>query len=247
MSNVRHVMTSRRKAALRKAQLVSARKRRRKKWSSKRKVATGVSAAVAVGGTAAAIRNPYLISKSPGFSRYAAKNVKLSVPGPGSHFSSQKIPYKSKHLGKVSAGHSRSVGMTKGRDINGRMYSRIQLTGKKVGPLGDSTNYMYNHYALFGSKTKTKTSRYISSDLNRPDLSNNINHKIRMRKTKSEAPGTSKSKIVVTKNFPHYVKQSNHANPLVRRINNEIIGSPVPGLPRKGIQKRNRIYKIKGE
>lgn len=239
-----HVMTARRKAALRKAQLVSARKRKGKKWSKKRKLAVGAGAAGAAlvaTGVVAGLKNPYNIPKSQGYPKHIAKNAKLVIPGPGSKITTQKIGFKGAMTGHLSAGHGRSISFSKARNIYGQRYSMFTLTGKKVGPLGDSRGITYDHYALFGNKTKNKV-RIRSKEVY-VDRSTSINARLAQRQKTKKDNVSIKSAILVTKNFPHYVTRSNHPNPLVRRINNEVIGKPVPGLPVRGIRGSNRRYK----
>ena len=174
----RYILTAKRRAALRKAQLASARARKRSaSVSRKKKIAAGVTVGVLGAGVA---------------------RHKLS----GSKLSGRIAPGTSAFTGKTLKGSGPRIHSNPGVDLYGRRYrSNTVSTGRRNG--GRSGILTYEHRALFGNKTKDIVPRYKAPDT--PNMSNSINYQISQSaekqaivKGKTPPGGNASSRIVLT-------------------------------------------------
>lgn len=147
----RYILTAKRRSALRKAQLASARARKRSaSISRKKKIAAGVTVGVLGAGVA---RHKISGSKlsgriAPGVSPLTGNTMRRSIP-------------------RIHSGP--------GVDIRGRKYRNNTFsTGRRTG--GRSGIITYEHRALFGRKTNDIVPKY--RDPYTPNISNSINYRI---------------------------------------------------------------------
>lgn len=224
--SARYVMTARRKAALRKAQLASAKKRKRN-----RRVAT--AAAVGVVGGAVVARHKLSGSKIS----YGVTTVRTigrtgaylgsDRPGGISHGPGLDINKKPYHYfsAETRTGRKRGVGILGA------------IAGQKTPLRGKRLFIRYEHRALLGKKTKSIVPKIRENSADTPDMSNGYH--VRMTKLEKHIKQVSGGATPITPKLekrPRHMASSTTVrskNPTVRRIMNELNGTKVNNTNKK--------------